>query len=107
MSSTPKMTLDEEIAAAVAIVRVGLDRLRDAATLTSSAGRSVAGHVHTFGRVPCSGRQGACWLRVRDAAHASACRARLRSGPDPGLGPMAGAGWTRESSPVTGVSPFA
>ncbi|MFC7261509.1 hypothetical protein [Streptomyces lutosisoli] len=42
MSSTPKMTLDEEIAAAVAIVRVGLDRLRDAATRTEDLGPHVA-----------------------------------------------------------------
>ncbi|MFI6658075.1 hypothetical protein ACIBL8_21430 [Streptomyces sp. NPDC050523] len=42
MSSTPKMTLDEEIAAAVGIVRVGLDRLRDAATRTEELGPHVA-----------------------------------------------------------------
>ncbi|MFF7764274.1 hypothetical protein [Streptomyces griseorubiginosus] len=42
MSRTPKMTLDEEIAAAVAIVRVGLDRLRDAATRTEDLGPHVA-----------------------------------------------------------------
>ncbi|MBL1086826.1 hypothetical protein JK359_33515 [Streptomyces actinomycinicus] len=42
MSSTPNMTLDEEIAAAVAIVRVGLDRLRDAATRTEALGPHVA-----------------------------------------------------------------
>ncbi|MFF4741310.1 hypothetical protein ACFY2W_36315 [Streptomyces sp. NPDC001262] len=35
MDSTENMTLDEEFAAAVAIVRVGLDRIRDAATRTS------------------------------------------------------------------------
>jgi hypothetical protein len=34
MSSAPKMTLEEELAAAVAIVQVGLDRIRDAATRT-------------------------------------------------------------------------
>lgn len=42
MSSTPKMTPDEEIAAAVAIVRVGLDRLRDFATRTEALGPHVA-----------------------------------------------------------------
>lgn len=36
MSPTPEMPLDEEIAAAVAIVQVGLDRLRDAATRTEA-----------------------------------------------------------------------
>lgn len=42
VSSTPKLTLAEEIAAAVAIVRVGLDRLRDAATRTEDLGPHVA-----------------------------------------------------------------
>ncbi|WP_316779688.1 hypothetical protein [Streptomyces sasae] len=42
MSSTPKMTLDEEIAAAIAIVRVGLNQLRDAATRTDDLGPHAA-----------------------------------------------------------------
>ncbi|MFI0742416.1 hypothetical protein ACH4PU_30720 [Streptomyces sp. NPDC021100] len=35
MNSTENMTLDEELAAAAAIVRIGLDRICDAATRTS------------------------------------------------------------------------
>ena len=42
MSSTPKMTLEEELAAAVAIVRVGLDRIRDAATRTEDVVPHIA-----------------------------------------------------------------
>ncbi|MET9956323.1 hypothetical protein ABZ135_32915 [Streptomyces sp. NPDC006339] len=42
MSSTPKMPLDQELAAAVAIVRVGLDRIRDAATRTEDVAPHIA-----------------------------------------------------------------
>ncbi|MGA4844672.1 hypothetical protein [Streptomyces sp. G45] len=42
MSSTPKMTLDQELAAAVAIVRVGLDRIRDTATRTEDVAPHIA-----------------------------------------------------------------
>ncbi|MGP9023204.1 hypothetical protein ACT1U9_32970 (plasmid) [Streptomyces sp. BR1] len=41
MSSTPNLPLDEELAAAVAIVRIGLDRIRDAAARTDQ----VAPHL--------------------------------------------------------------
>ncbi|MEV5204934.1 hypothetical protein [Streptomyces sp. NPDC053720] len=39
---TNKLTLDEELAAAVAIVRIGLDRIRDAACRTEQVGPHVA-----------------------------------------------------------------
>ncbi|WP_331764339.1 hypothetical protein [Streptomyces sp. NBC_01506] len=42
MSSTEKMTVEQELAAAVAIVRIGLDRIRDAACRTEDVGPHVA-----------------------------------------------------------------
>ncbi|MGW2748930.1 hypothetical protein [Streptomyces sp. NPDC001450] len=42
MDRTPKLTLDQELQAAVAIVRVGLDRIRDAATRTEAVGPHAA-----------------------------------------------------------------
>jgi len=39
---TPKLTLDQELQAAVAIVRVGLDRIRDAACRTEAVGPHAA-----------------------------------------------------------------
>ncbi|WP_043271984.1 hypothetical protein [Streptomyces sp. CT34] len=42
MNSTPKMTQEQELAAAVAIVRVGLDRIRDAATRTEDVAPHIA-----------------------------------------------------------------
>ncbi|MFF4249499.1 hypothetical protein ACFYY2_34295 [Streptomyces sp. NPDC001822] len=42
MSSSQKMTVEQELAAAVAIVRVGLDRIRDAATRTGQVGPHAA-----------------------------------------------------------------
>lgn len=42
MSSSQKMTVEQELAAAVAIVRVGLDRIRDAATRTEQVGPHAA-----------------------------------------------------------------
>ncbi|MEU9072574.1 hypothetical protein AB0D60_37540 [Streptomyces sp. NPDC048306] len=42
MDRTPKLTLDQELQAAVAIVRVGLDRLRDAACRTEEVGPHAA-----------------------------------------------------------------
>ncbi|MFF7258605.1 hypothetical protein [Streptomyces microflavus] len=40
--TTPKLTLDQELQAAVAIVRVGLERLRDAACRTEEVGPHAA-----------------------------------------------------------------
>ncbi|MGD6765952.1 hypothetical protein ACOKM5_44225 [Streptomyces sp. BH097] len=42
MSSTPNLPLDQELAAAVAIVKVGLDRIRDAACRTDQVAPHVA-----------------------------------------------------------------
>jgi len=39
---TPKLSLDQELQAAVAIVRIGLERLRDAACRTEAVGPHVA-----------------------------------------------------------------
>ncbi|NUK55339.1 hypothetical protein HRW14_34885 [Streptomyces lunaelactis] len=40
--NSPKMTLEQELAAAVAIVRIGLDRIRDAACRTEAVGPHAA-----------------------------------------------------------------
>ncbi|MEV7595498.1 hypothetical protein AB0O42_35065 [Streptomyces sp. NPDC089922] len=42
MDRTPKLTIDQELQAAVAIVRVGLDRIRDAACRTEDVGPHAA-----------------------------------------------------------------
>ncbi|WP_328753585.1 hypothetical protein OHT57_47285 (plasmid) [Streptomyces sp. NBC_00285] len=42
MDRTPKLTIDQELQAAVAIVRVGLDRIRDAACRTEAVGPHAA-----------------------------------------------------------------
>ena len=42
MNNAPQMSLEQEIEAAVAIVRIGLDRLADAATRTEQIGPHVA-----------------------------------------------------------------
>ncbi|WP_176743490.1 hypothetical protein [Streptomyces agglomeratus] len=42
MDSTSKMTLDQELAAAAAIVRIGLDRIRDAACRTEDLAPHIA-----------------------------------------------------------------
>ncbi|MGW2113435.1 hypothetical protein [Streptomyces sp. NPDC001948] len=42
MNFSPKMTLDQELEAALAIVQVGLDRIRDAATRTENAAPHAA-----------------------------------------------------------------
>ena len=42
MDNTPKMTLDQELAAALAIVRIGLDRIRDVATRTEQVAPHAA-----------------------------------------------------------------
>lgn len=42
MNNAPKMNLEQEIEAAVAIIRIGLDRLADAATRTEEIGPHVA-----------------------------------------------------------------
>ncbi|WP_332759295.1 hypothetical protein [Streptomyces sp. MT206] len=43
MDRTPQLTLDQELKAAVAIVRIGLDRIRDAACRTEAVGPHAAG----------------------------------------------------------------
>ncbi|MFE6691946.1 hypothetical protein ACFVFQ_36440 [Streptomyces sp. NPDC057743] len=42
MDRTPKLSLDQELQAAVAIVRIGLDRIRDAACRTEEVGPHAA-----------------------------------------------------------------
>lgn len=42
MDRTPKLSLDQELQAAAAIVRVGLDRIRDAACRTEAIGPHIA-----------------------------------------------------------------
>lgn len=42
MNNAPQMSLEQEIEAAVAIIRIGLDRLADAATRTEEIGPHVA-----------------------------------------------------------------
>ncbi|MGW3414598.1 hypothetical protein [Streptomyces sp. NPDC000888] len=42
MDSTPKMTVEQELAAAVAIVRIGLDRIRDVACRTEDVAPHLA-----------------------------------------------------------------
>ncbi|MEV5440797.1 hypothetical protein AB0K80_33060 [Streptomyces sp. NPDC052682] len=42
MDQTPKLPLDQELQAAVAIVRIGLDRIRDAACRTEAVGPHAA-----------------------------------------------------------------
>ncbi|MDQ0689013.1 hypothetical protein QFZ56_008059 [Streptomyces achromogenes] len=42
MERTPKLPLDQELQAAVAIVRIGLDRIRDAACRTEAVGPHAA-----------------------------------------------------------------
>lgn len=42
MDRTPKLTIDQELQAAVAIVRIGLDRIRDAACRTEAVGPHAA-----------------------------------------------------------------